>query len=264
MNLTARLFNFITSQVKEKFAEATLEDGSLINFEPAFEVGAEAMRVTENGFEPLADGDYITSEGQPFTVLSGQVASIDAAEEEEMNSDKFMEQAVLSDGTMVEANPSLAEGAQLVVMTPEGNAPAPDGDHQLEDGRIVTTVGGVITSIASPEEAEEEEEVMEEKRAPKTVIERTEVESKFAEANNKIEELTKALESATEKISEFEKSKSETEEMNKALAEMLEGFKETPKDQPKEKTNANPSKTDDRIFEFAQRLKSMKTKTKNK
>jgi len=45
---------------------------------------------------------------------------------------------------------------------------------------------------------------------------------------------------------------------------MIEGFKETPKDQPKEKTNANPSKTDDRIFEFAQRLKSMKTKTKNK
>lgn len=63
----------------------------------------------------------------------------------------------LADGTMV-ATPSddFVVGAELYVIDADGNPqPAPDGEHTLEDGAVVTTVGGVITEIAVAEVEEE-------------------------------------------------------------------------------------------------------------
>jgi hypothetical protein len=67
--------------------------------------------------------------------------------------EKF-EDIVLADGSVAVAEPDVSLGAAVVVSVDDEMVPAPDGDHELADGRIITTEGGVITAI---EEAEVEE-----------------------------------------------------------------------------------------------------------
>ena len=80
------------------------------------------------------------------------------AEEEVVVEEKFGE-AILVDGTIVKWEGDLVEGATLVVVLPEGEVAAPDGVHELEDGTIIETAGGLVVSIqAVGEEVEVEED----------------------------------------------------------------------------------------------------------
>tara|TARA_R110000822_G_scaffold7177_1_gene29554 strand:+ start:726 stop:1859 length:1134 start_codon:yes stop_codon:yes gene_type:complete len=80
------------------------------------------------------------------------------AEEEVVVEEKFGE-AILVDGTIVKWEGDLVEGAALVVVLPEGEVAAPDGVHELEDGTIIETAGGLVVSIqAVGEEVEVEED----------------------------------------------------------------------------------------------------------
>jgi len=76
---------------------------------------------------------------------------------------KFLD-AVLKDGTKVKVDGELVIGSQVLVVDAEGNeVPAPDAEHTLEDGTLVTTLGGIITEIEAPETEVEEELVKEDK-----------------------------------------------------------------------------------------------------
>jgi preprotein translocase subunit YajC len=69
--------------------------------------------------------------------------------------------AKLEDGTEVKVEgDALAEGAKVVVVTPDAEIPAPDGVHKLEDGTEIETKDGMIASIkeAVSEEMEEGKE----------------------------------------------------------------------------------------------------------
>ena len=68
--------------------------------------------------------------------------------------EKF-EDIVLADGSVAVAEPDVSLGAAVVVSVDDEMVPAPDGNHELADGRVITTEGGVITAI---EEAEAEAE----------------------------------------------------------------------------------------------------------
>ena len=82
------------------------------------------------------------------------------AEEEVVVEEKFGE-AILVDGTIVKWEGDLVEGAALVVVLPEGEVAAPDGVHELEDGTIIETAGGLVVSIqAVGEEVVVEEDNM--------------------------------------------------------------------------------------------------------
>ena len=71
----------------------------------------------------------------------------------------FLE-AKLKDGTVVKVEgESLAEGAKVVVVTEEGEIPAPNGVHELEDGSKIETVDGLVKSIVAAELPELEVEV---------------------------------------------------------------------------------------------------------
>jgi hypothetical protein len=75
--------------------------------------------------------------------------------------------AKLIDGTEIRVEgEELAEGAAVYVVTEEGDIPAPDGVHELEDGTKVETKDGMIASIEVKEEVEGEmeEEVIEEEK----------------------------------------------------------------------------------------------------
>jgi hypothetical protein len=67
-------------------------------------------------------------------------------------------EATLADGTVVKVEGELAEGKALLVVTEEGEIPAPEGIHETSDGKLITVdAGGVITAIEDkPEEVVEE------------------------------------------------------------------------------------------------------------
>ena len=56
-------------------------------------------------------------------------------------------EATLVDGTIVKWEGELIEGTALVVVMPEGEVAAPDGIHELSDGTIIETAGGLVVNI---------------------------------------------------------------------------------------------------------------------
>ena len=70
-----------------------------------------------------------------------------------------MASAVLTDGTVIKWEGELSVGTAILVETAEGDIPAPDATHEVEGGMLVTTVGGIVTEIVEPAEAEVEIEI---------------------------------------------------------------------------------------------------------
>ena len=185
----------------------------------------------------------------------------------ETTESKFVD-AQLEDGTIINVEPAIELGASVSVMTEEGIVAAEDAEHTLASGEKIITVGGVITEIieTEEEEAEEdennsvaeevaeevEEEVEEEMESadataptPKTVIERTEVERKFAEMESKIAD-------AIIKNEEFEKK----------VISTLEEFAKEPSVEPTKKRKLNAFKKEELTFE--QKLSKIKNLKKIK
>ena len=88
--------------------------------------------------------------------LSGLVSKFNAEPTTETK-ETFVD-AKLMDGTIIRYE-SLEVGMPLLVIDEAGNElPAPDGEHELEDGTKVTVEAGIITEVASKEEEAPEEE----------------------------------------------------------------------------------------------------------
>jgi preprotein translocase subunit YajC len=130
--------------------------------------------------------------------------------------EKF-ESAKLSDGTEIMWEGELSEGTAIMVVAEDGNQmPAPDAKHELEDGTMVTTVGGLVTAIEPKKEKEVEVEVelaempdmkMMEERMASCESKMKEMETKMAEMfsnyENKIEEMVKSNMGKFEAISKI-------------------------------------------------------------
>lgn len=71
---------------------------------------------------------------------------------------KMAMEGVLADGTVVATpNEAFEVGAELYVIDSDGNPqPAPDGEHTLDNGSVIVSVGGFITEVKEAEPAEEE------------------------------------------------------------------------------------------------------------
>jgi hypothetical protein len=69
------------------------------------------------------------------------------AETEVVAEEKIFGEATLVDGTIVKWEGELIEGTALVVVMPEGEVAAPDGIHELADGTIIETAGGLVVNI---------------------------------------------------------------------------------------------------------------------
>ena len=70
----------------------------------------------------------------------------------------------LVDGTVVKVDGELAEGKALVVVTEEGDIPAPEGIHESSDGKLITVdAEGTIVAVEDKpvEEVEQEMEAEE-------------------------------------------------------------------------------------------------------
>lgn len=119
--------------------------------------------------------------------------------------EKFNE-AKLEDGTVVMWDGELSEGTAIMVVAEDGNQmPAPDAAHELEDGTIVTTVGGLVTSIQPTKEVEVE--LAEENTMANHEERMKAMEDKMAEIETKMNEMFAAYESKFTSISESNTAK---------------------------------------------------------
>lgn len=101
----------------------------------------------------------------------------------------------------VETPGEFEPGAPLVVIGEEENVPAPDGEHKLEDGTVVTTKDGVIEEIVAPQvdgEVPEDKEELKEEEEVKDEDKMKFLEDSIAELVAKIIELEKKLEKSEE------------------------------------------------------------------
>ena len=73
------------AEEKAAFMDATLEDGTLLNIEPAFEVGAAVVVIDADGnVTPAEDATHTLASGEMFVTVDGVITEIvEAAEEEE-------------------------------------------------------------------------------------------------------------------------------------------------------------------------------------
>jgi preprotein translocase subunit YajC len=134
----------------------------------------------------------------------GNLLKMDFAKVEKFNSAK------LADGTEVMWDGELSEGTAIMVVAEDGNQmPAPDAAHELEDGTIVTTVGGLVTSIEPKKEVEVEVELAEAPDMSKLEERIMACEAKMTAMETKMAEMFSAVESKFASISESNTAKFE-------------------------------------------------------
>jgi hypothetical protein len=133
-------------------------------------------------------------------------------------------EGVLADGTIVSFD-KLEVGGKLSVVTPDGEIPAPVGEHELEDGTIVVVLEeGVIAEIKAPEM--EAEEVVAE-----TMAEEVDVEEAPMEDEPSVDvsaEIAKLEEDLSLKIADLSAKVDMLNEVSAKLVEFLDNYAKQP------------------------------------
>ena len=150
----------------------------------------------------------------------------------------------LVDGTEVKVEgDELVEGAAVMVVTEEGDVPAPDGVHELEDGTKIETAEGLIKSIeikseepAEMEEDKKDEEKMEEEEIEEEVKMEEEVVEVEVPAEVPAEVAAPAVEAIVEAIVPILEHVKELEEELKKVKASFEAFRNQPAGSPVNKT----------------------------
>jgi hypothetical protein len=127
-------------------ASFKLEDETILQAKE-LKVGEKITKINEL-FEQVAleDGVYRLKENFEVEVKDGELVAV---------KEIFLD-AKLADGTQIKVEgDSLVEGAKVVVVTEQGEVPAPDGVHELEDGSKVQTIDGIIANIEAADAEDE-------------------------------------------------------------------------------------------------------------
>lgn len=156
--------------------------------------------------------------------------------------EKF-ESAKLKDGTEIMWDGDLSEGAALMVVTDGNHMPAPDAPHELEDGTIVTTVGGLVTKIEGAKMETETEVEVEMAKVLAELTERfTALEANFTAMSEKFTAYESKFTAIDETIANTTKSANEKFEAIKVIIDEIseEPIIEQPK--PKHSTFSKADK----------------------
>jgi hypothetical protein len=156
----------------------------------------------------------------------------------------------LKDGSKIDLS-GLEIGAEAMLVDESGNAsPAPDGEHELVDGTMVTTVGGKVEGIETPQ-AEAEPIEMPEEEIP--------MESdKFTEIDGTIENLKAENEALKAKIASIEGKFSQA--IND-LSDVVLGLASTPSAGPiqaPKNSFSQVEKREEKIERFLNKVKNLK------
>lgn len=156
----------------------------------------------------------------------------------------------LKDGSKIDLS-GLEIGAEAMLVDESGNAsPAPDGEHELVDGTMITVVGGKVEGIETPQaEAEPIEEVEEEIPMEQ---------DKFTEIDGTIENLKAENEALKAKIASIEGKFSQA--IND-LSDVVLGLASTPSAGPiqaPKNSFSQVEKREEKIERFLNKVKNLK------
>jgi len=170
------------------------EDKTLLSFKLEDDTIVETAKLEKNSkifkineaFERVAlkDGKYKLKENFELEVAESQIVSVK----------EIFVDAKLVDGTAIKVSgEGLVEGAKVMVVTEEGEIPAPDGVHELEDGTKVETKEGLIVKI---------EEMLEEPAMEKPEMEEPKVEIEVSKEEKMESEVVALLKDLVIKLGE--------------------------------------------------------------
>jgi hypothetical protein len=167
--------------------------------------------------------------------LSGLVSKFNA----EPTTEQTFIDAKLMDGTIVRYE-SLEVGMPLFVIDEAGNElPAPDGEHTLEDGTMVTVEGGILIEVASKEEEAPEEEMPIEQ--PMATVETVSKED-FEALKLEVENLRTVFDQFTTSNELLAKNNIELKAIVKETFSIVEKLAKVPTDNPVSVRSNNPFK----------------------
>jgi hypothetical protein len=186
-------------------ASFKLEDNTIVET-LKLEVGSKITKVSDE-FERVAleSGSYRLVENFEIEVVDGTIKSVK----------QIFVDAKLVDGTQIKVEgEDLLEGAKVVVVTEEGELPAPDGVHELEGGLKVETKEGVITRIEQVVSEEMGEIEVEGPKGSEVEVDTPDPMDEFValvkDMMEKISEKMKAMEDKVEEVkSDFDAFKKE-------------------------------------------------------
>ena len=161
------------------------------------------------------------------------------------------EAVTLSDGTLVNIEPSIAVGSTVTIEDPElGFVPVPDGSYELEDKRILVVAGGLVESVE--EIAEEVEEEMETETAEPTMTEK-EIRKVIESVETHFNSVVKSLQDEVSALREVSQTRAE------AFVSAIEKIGEEPKEElPKKQNGLNFRKKSDKGIEALINFKNKK------
>jgi len=134
---------------------------------------------------------------------------------EEITEQKF-EDVTLADGSIAQVEPDVSLGAAMVIQVEDELLPAPTGDYELADGRVVSVEDGVIVAVSDPELEEDEEAPAEE------VVEEEVIAKQSPLSDEQRKEAKKIIESIiTEK---HFASEDETKKLNAEVVALKDAF----------------------------------------
>lgn len=147
-------------------------------------------------------------------LFAEQVAEVVSQEEVQI---EFMD-GVLADGTIVKFD-KLEAGGVISVVTPDGEIPAPVGEHELEDGTIiVVTESGIIAEVKMVEAPEEEVAVEMSEEDEEVAVEEEVV------AEPQVDKFAEISEAFNSKLAEVETKVDMLNDVTKKLVEFMEAF----------------------------------------
>lgn len=158
---------------------------------------------------------------------------------------KFVE-ATLVDGTVVSVEPAVEVGAVVSVIGEGGEQlPAPDGSHELQDGTLIVTEGGLIVEIVAVTEAPAEPaEAAAETNKPAALSVDDIQAAVMAKVSQSIAERINSMKFAAAKdVAALKKENGELKKALGELADVFEAFVTAPVAEPKKKVT-NPFKAD--------------------
>jgi hypothetical protein len=182
----------------------------------------------------------------------------------DMPTQEFKE-AKLADGVTIVTWEGELEGAELMVVSEEGKIPAPDGEHTLESGEVVTVAEGKVTSVTPAKEVEDEVEVELEKTED---YDMASINTMLKECMSKIEMLEKKMgESSVEaKVDEAMSAINSHKEAFTQLVELVDRIAKLPSEEPADKGDlfssmkVSKEHQENKLNDFAEALKNLKNK----
>jgi hypothetical protein len=212
-SLIAKIKNLMTvygflSENEPQFNSFKLTDEMIVQVIGEIEVDKEIFGINEETGERevLTNGIY-QNETIRFEVVDGKIISVNQ---------RFTDVKTV-EGVILKVDGEVAVGNAVMVVTEEGEIPAPDGEYELEDGTVFKVTDGLISTIGKEDETP----------APEETPEQTPEETPN-EMDEIFEMLKTFIDSVTEKMNAMSEQMTATSQKLEDVTNEFNNFKKEP------------------------------------